>query len=195
MYNFTSLPQEARDSCIQGVVIVKFQIKPDGTVDSLETLHSVHPVLDQHAYNFIFQTNGRWNAGTIDGVPTSMKQTILFVYGNFDVENVQNYVLAGIPWNEFIFGYHQQCPDAADFYKKGMKAYKKELFQEAWRYFDQAHRRNFLDLDALHMLKKTSDQLGIEFDICKGLALISRYSNKEIRRVRDPYCTKNFQQL
>ena len=194
--NFLNLPDVAYDSCLQGTVVVSFTVRQDGSLDSFITLHSVHPALDQHAYVFLYKTNNKWIPGTIDGKPVNMRKTIPFVYGSFNEKtDSKNYNLAQISMLRTIVGNYLNCPQAHDYYKAGLKKYKEAAYEEAHVFFDKANRRDFLHLDAIDMLKKTSDRLGKDCDVCGKLSLLSKYSHREIKRVRDKYCTKDFKPL
>jgi len=193
MKNIFIRPQRAYELCLSGIVVVSFLVKSDGTIDSIITEHSVHPVLDQHAHFFILNQANMWNPGTLDGVPHAMRKTICFVYGLNHFSNASHIALAGLSTTVFVTA--ESCPDGDSYYKIGVKAYNHKNYELAWRNFKEANRRDFIHLDAIDMLKKTSDILGIPCDVCRKLELFAEYSDREIKRIRDQYCTKKFQPL
>jgi protein TonB len=61
-------PQEAQNNNIQGKVILKFVVMPDGSVDRIEILRSVDPELDGEAIRVV-KTLPRFKPGRQAGIP------------------------------------------------------------------------------------------------------------------------------
>jgi periplasmic protein TonB len=61
-------PKEAQNNNIQGKVILKFVVNPDGSVDRIEILRSVDPELDNEAIRVV-KTLPRFKPGRQAGIP------------------------------------------------------------------------------------------------------------------------------
>jgi protein TonB len=61
-------PADAQINNIQGKVILKFVVNPDGSVDRIEILRSVDPLLDNEAIRVV-KTLPKFRPGKQDGVP------------------------------------------------------------------------------------------------------------------------------
>ena len=195
MKNIFIRPEQAYNECLTGIVVISFLVKEDGTIDSFITEHPVHPILDNHAYQFLYNTDGKWNPGTIDGKPYPMRKTMPFVYGLNRKSNASHFGLSGLKIDDLIWARYQECTDGDSYYKTGLKSFNKNDYQKAWELFNEAHKRDFIHLDAIDMLKRTSDILGLPCEVCKKLSLLAEYSDREIKRIRDKYCTKDFKPL
>ena len=73
-------PSDARRDHIQGTVKVKFTITQDGTVDAIEVLNSIHPLLDREALRLI-SLMPKWIPATQEGrlVKTHLILPVSFV--------------------------------------------------------------------------------------------------------------------
>lgn len=76
-------PSEAENNNIQGRVILKFVVNPDGSVDKIELLKGVDPLLDSEAVRVV-KTLPRFRPGKQNGIPVHV-WFILPVY--FRLEN------------------------------------------------------------------------------------------------------------
>ena len=72
-------PKAARDSSIQGRVIVKFTVEKDGTITDVEVARGVHPALDEEAVRVVSMMP-KWKPGTQmgDTVRTKFTLPVLF---------------------------------------------------------------------------------------------------------------------
>lgn len=72
-------PKVARDSSIQGRVIVKFTVEKDGTITDVEVVRGVHPALDEEAVRVVSMMP-KWKPGTQMGdiVRTKFTLPVLF---------------------------------------------------------------------------------------------------------------------
>jgi TonB family protein len=68
-------PFEAKERGIQGNVIVQFMVDPDGELDKIKIVGSVHPLLDQEVIRIINKMPN-WSPGIIDGKPVSVMFTV-----------------------------------------------------------------------------------------------------------------------
>ena len=64
----TKYPEEAALNNIQGKVIVKFAVEPDGSIDRVTVIRAVHPLLDEEAARVIKTLPG-WTPGKQNGKP------------------------------------------------------------------------------------------------------------------------------
>lgn len=64
-------PQEAMHQDIQGRVVVRFQINPDGSVSDCEVVRSPNPILNEAAIKAVEATSGNWIPGENDGKPVA----------------------------------------------------------------------------------------------------------------------------
>jgi len=63
----TKYPAEAEENNIQGKVIIKFAVEPDGSVNRITVLRSVNPLLDEEAVRVIKSLAG-WTPGKQNGI-------------------------------------------------------------------------------------------------------------------------------
>ena len=61
-------PEEAKKQGVEGVVFVRFIIKPDGSLTDVKVLRPVHPLLDEEALRVVREMP-RWKPGCQDGKP------------------------------------------------------------------------------------------------------------------------------
>lgn len=61
-------PKECRVYNIQGTVVVQFVVEKNGSIDNIEVIKSVHPLMDAEAIRVI-ETMPHWNPGKIRGTP------------------------------------------------------------------------------------------------------------------------------
>lgn len=64
-------PSEAVSKDIQGRVIVKFVVNPDGTVDEATVVKGVDPLIDEEAVRAVKLTSGQWAPGMTKGKPVA----------------------------------------------------------------------------------------------------------------------------
>ena len=72
-------PKAARDSSIQGRVMVKFTVEKDGSITDVEVVRGVHPALDEEAVRVVSMMP-KWKPGTQmgDTVRTKFTLPVLF---------------------------------------------------------------------------------------------------------------------
>lgn len=75
----TVYPKEAFENKIQGRVICTFVVMRDGSINSVEVLRGVDPLLDREAVRVI-ESMPRWEPGTQDGEPVNMQFTMPLVF-------------------------------------------------------------------------------------------------------------------
>jgi periplasmic protein TonB len=68
-------PRDAQDNNIQGRVILKFVVNPDGSVDRIEVLRGVDPLLDNEAIRVV-KTLPKFRPGKQGGVPVHVWFTL-----------------------------------------------------------------------------------------------------------------------
>ena len=65
-------PEELKDSCFQGRVIVMFVVEKDGSIADAKVVRSLHPALDQEALRVV-NAMPKWHPGKQNGVPVRVK--------------------------------------------------------------------------------------------------------------------------
>jgi len=55
-----SYPPDALDANIQGMVLVEFVVKTDGSIDNIKVIKSVHESLDNEAIRVVKLTDNKW---------------------------------------------------------------------------------------------------------------------------------------
>ena len=68
-------PAIARESCIQGTVIVAFIVEPDGSVSNAKLVRSVDPCIDQEALRVVLQMP-KWIPGKQNGAAVRVKYNV-----------------------------------------------------------------------------------------------------------------------
>jgi protein TonB len=68
----TKYPEAAKKNGVQGKVIIRFEIKDDGSVDKVSILKSVDPELDMEAIRVVKSLPGFEKAGIKDGKPVAV---------------------------------------------------------------------------------------------------------------------------
>ena len=75
LVNNIRYPEEALESNIQGVVILRFTIMTDGSIANVEISQHVHPSLDNEAVR-LMKLMPKWIPGTKNGEPANVKFTV-----------------------------------------------------------------------------------------------------------------------
>jgi TonB family protein len=91
IYSNMKYPEIARDSSIQGIVLVYFDVKQDGNLDNVKIMHSIHPALDEEAIRII-KLMPKWTPGTKDGKLTTMGTHVMI---KFDLSESRKAVFPG----------------------------------------------------------------------------------------------------
>jgi len=120
-------PNEARENCITGVVIVKFVLDTIGNLDSINVDHSIHPLLDKEAIRVVKMMSGKWVPGKINDKPVRVKLTLPMKF------SIQNY----------------GCQDFEYFYNQGVDYYNKGKMDKALSNFAFAINLNPHDVEVL----------------------------------------------
>jgi TonB family protein len=68
-------PKELADVCIQGRVVIRFVVTADGSIEKVEVLRSLHPLLDAEAVR-VAQAMPKWNQGKRNDEPVSVYYTL-----------------------------------------------------------------------------------------------------------------------
>ncbi|MDE6341733.1 MAG: energy transducer TonB [Muribaculaceae bacterium] len=72
-------PQAAASNCIEGVVHVSFNVKPDGTLDQFAIVRLIDPDLETEAMR-LAKGMPAWQPATVDGKPVDSKSQIQVVF-------------------------------------------------------------------------------------------------------------------
>lgn len=68
-------PTPAADNGIEGVVEVRFTVKPDGTIGTIKIVRMVDPDLEQEAIRLV-KNMPAWTPATENGTPVASEQTV-----------------------------------------------------------------------------------------------------------------------
>ena len=69
-------PEIEEKGNIEGKVVIGFNVLPSGKLSDFEVIQSPSYGFDQAVIRTLRNTNGMWNAGTIDGVPVRMESKV-----------------------------------------------------------------------------------------------------------------------
>lgn len=75
LINNLRYPGECAKAKIQGRVLVKFMVLKDGSVDNIEVVKSVHPLLDAEAVRVV-KSFPKWTPGTYQGKPIDVSMNL-----------------------------------------------------------------------------------------------------------------------
>jgi TonB family protein len=121
------MPEDARDNCIMGKVLVKFLVDTAGNIDSVHVAYGgVHPLLDNEAMRVIKQ---------IPRIKPAMK----------DGKPIKFYLSLPVAFSLLNAG----CPTGDKYYNTAIELYSKGKIEEALKFFQKAARINYDDLQAL----------------------------------------------
>jgi len=71
----TRYPEECKESCVQGRVVVTFLVERDGSISKIKVVKSVDPLLDEEAVRVV-SSMPKWNPGMQNGVRVGVKYTL-----------------------------------------------------------------------------------------------------------------------
>jgi TonB family protein len=119
------IPDEAKEKCIVGKVLVRYTIDTIGNIDNVEIKYGIHPVLDNEAIRVI-KLIKHANPGTQNGKPVMMyfSQAI-------------NFQILG------------DCPNGDAYFDAAVELYGKGKIDEALKNFQKAAKLNYADVQAL----------------------------------------------
>ena len=72
----TKYPEEAVKAKIEGAVVVRFQVNPNGTMSNYEIVNSANPLLDNAALAAVKNLPGKWKPVEVDGKPVASLFTL-----------------------------------------------------------------------------------------------------------------------
>lgn len=72
----TRYPEQAIRQKVGGRVLVSFFVDTTGTVQDVTLAKSVHPLLDEEAMRVIKSISAKWQPGTQDGTPVTVRYTL-----------------------------------------------------------------------------------------------------------------------
>lgn len=75
-----SYPEEAKDECAQGRVLLGFCINTDGTMSDIRILRGVSPALDAEALRVLNSCTEKWTPGLVNGQPVKVNFTFPIVF-------------------------------------------------------------------------------------------------------------------
>ena len=82
----THYPEDALNAGITGSVIIGFFVEPNGNIDNVTVLKSVHPLLDAEAVRVI-SAMPRWTPGLVDGKPVKTRVKLPVTFGKISARH------------------------------------------------------------------------------------------------------------
>lgn len=73
---YIEYPQKALNENEQGIVVVKFAVETDGTLNNIRLQNPVSAELDQCVMECLLSTSGKWVPGRVNGSPVAMESKI-----------------------------------------------------------------------------------------------------------------------
>lgn len=121
-------PQDASVLCISGRVFVQFKVTEQGTLDSIQVVHSIYSSLDKEAIRVVKLSENDWIPARRNDTAYGVKVTMPI---RFTLSN------AG-------------CKDVHYFYDQGVHYFEKGNFEKAIENFNEAIRLDLWHVDALY---------------------------------------------
>ncbi len=81
-------PAKLRNIRMEGTEVVRFVVTSKGNITDFEVINGLSPVFDNHVIQILKETNGKWNPGTANGVPVSMKKEVSIMFYLTSVEDM-----------------------------------------------------------------------------------------------------------
>jgi TonB family protein len=124
-------PAISRSKEVQGTVIVRFSVGPDGNLSDYTIINSVSQELDNEVLRAIRQSEGKWEPGKVNGQPVKMQKEISVMF------RLQ-------PANEYF-------KLAKSYFEKGNKLlFEKENPQKALKFYSLACRMMPYDVSLIN---------------------------------------------
>lgn len=121
-------PEEARDNCQTGTVILSFSIDTFGNVIKDSLWYNHYPLLIEASKKTIYSTSGSWVPGSKNGEKKEVKYVLPF---RFNVKGVG-------------------CKTEQDYYQLGLRYFKNEDFLNAVKAFKLAFRIDPYNTDYIY---------------------------------------------
>ena len=80
LLNFVEYPQESVSCKTQGTEVVSFVVTPSGEITDIKFINSACPKMDAEVKRVLLLTNGKWQAGTVNGVKVPMEKEISIAF-------------------------------------------------------------------------------------------------------------------
>jgi len=111
-------PKNAYKTGIEGTVVIKFEILPNGTLSDVLVVNSVCPEYDDAVIKAVKASSGMWTPGTKDGQAVTMEKEMAFVFKYEGSEMYKNAQLYAVKANKLL---------KEGKYKKSIKLYNKAI--------------------------------------------------------------------
>lgn len=66
----------------EGTEVIHFTVTPQGTLTNFEIINSVSPAIDKEMIRVLKTTDGMWNPGYNNGIPTAMEHEVTAIFGD-----------------------------------------------------------------------------------------------------------------
>ena len=157
-------PDDAKSNCIQGRILIRFIVNEDGKIDSVRSVFSVHPSIDEEAKRVV-RAMPAWKPGRKDGKFIKVFYTL-----------------------PITFRLDNDCPTEQWYYKQAEKLYEKDDLETARNYFLTAFKMNYENFMAGYNYAAVSVTLGKKDDACKMIRFLQDMKYEPANRFGDDYC-------
>ena len=165
--NYPEYPTELQQNCVEGEVILKYQLNDNNEIDSITVIHGIHPTLDAEAKKYLSQI-GKYIVKLGD---ESLK-TKYYSFGFWTIND--------------------SCGTKDIYYNKGVKLFERKSYDLAKVEFIKAIDANYRDNDAWYNLFLTEYKLGDSLKACRTAKQVGWGGENDsvIRRTIDKICPK-----
>lgn len=162
-------PKFCKENCIQGIVVISFEVDTLGNVNFINVVNSVHELLDEIAVNALKSTSGRWNPASINGhkVTETSRIPISFIYHDNECseESIENF-------------------------RKGTYYYEMDSLKLAEKYYLKSFRNNPQNITAIYNCSIIRLKLNDINGACNYLNYIKTLGRKDGDELIKQYCTE-----
>jgi TonB family protein len=160
-------PEICKEQCIQGIVMISFEVDTLGNVASVNIVNSVHEILDDIAVKAVQSTSGKW-------IPCTFKN-------QKETESMR------IPIS-FIFQDYFCSQESIENFKKGAYYYQMDSLALAEKFYLKSFRSNPQNITAIYNCSIIRLRLNDINGACNYLNYIKILGRKEGDELSKQYC-------
>ena len=173
LQNHIHYPAEAMEKGIIGTVYVVFVVDTVGNVDSVKVAKSINKYLDEESVRVVSMMSHKWKSGVQKGKRIRMNASVPVKYKMSEQDR------AG---HMHIFPVNTWC------FNKGMEEMKKEDFENAVLFFNDALSIKHGDIDALYNRGLCKQKLGDQKGMCWDWNRIKQLGKSNADELLEKYC-------
>lgn len=148
-----------------GIVELRFIVKPDGKIDSIEFLKHDDATNDLEAVRLLSLTDGAWRPGQVDGKKISEELTIRYFFSdNAKDKNLEKQL------------------------SRARESFDKDSFESCIKYCDQALEINPFETEVLKLKGISLLKLGKKTESCETLMMAQRYYAENVQELISTSC-------